>query len=102
MNMTGQIAFLAFFTMAQAPSGPQPQFAIVRSIDKAQGEVKLSQIQAVSEVVPVKSIVNGQEVTRNVVKRVMRTVEKQFSIDKGTVYDTAGKKVAAPEVWKRL
>jgi hypothetical protein len=102
--MTNQIAILVLFSLGQQamPTGPQPQFAIVRSMDKALGEVTLLQIQAVSEVVPEKTIINGVEVTRNVIRQVLRTVEKSFSIEKGTVLDTAGKKVPAAEVWKRL
>jgi hypothetical protein len=102
--MTSQIAILVVFSLGQPaiPTSPQPRFAIVRSMDKESGNVTLSQIQAVSEVVPEKIVVNGQEVTRNVTRQILKTVETQFSIEKGTVLDTAGKKVPAAEVWKRL
>jgi hypothetical protein len=102
--MTSPFALLVVFSMGQQaiPLGPQPKFAIVRSINKELGEVTLSQIQAVTEVVPEKAIVNGQEVTRNVIRSVLRTVEKTFSVDKGTVLDPVGKKVPAAELWKRL
>jgi hypothetical protein len=102
--MTSQIAILVLCSVGQPaiPVGLQPQFAIVRSIDKDMAEVTLSQLQAVAEVVPEKAIVNGQEVTRNVSRKVMRTVEWQFSLKKGTVMDPAGKKFPAEEVWKRL
>ena len=102
--MTSQIAILVVLSLGQPPipTRPQPQFAIVRGFDKALGQATLLQIQAVSEVVPEKAIVNGQEVTRNVIRQVLRTVETQFSVEKGTVLDTAGKKVSAAEVSKRL
>ena len=79
--MTSQIAILVVLSLGQQPpipNGPQPQFAIVRSFDKALGQVTLLQIQAVSEVVPEKAIVNGQEVTRNVIRQVLRTVDAIF------------------------
>jgi len=102
--MTSQITILVIVSLGQPaiPTGPQPKFAIVRGIDKTMGEVTLWQIQTVNEVVPEKAIVNGQEVTRNVTRQVLRTVETQFSVDKGTVLDATGKKVPAAEVWKRL
>lgn len=103
--MTSQLAILVVFSLGQQPAipnGPQPSFAIVRSIDKASGEVTLSQNQTVFEAVPVKEKVNGVEVTRMVTRQLVRAVETRFSVDKGTVLDTAGKKVAAEQVWKRL
>jgi hypothetical protein len=102
--MTSAFGLVVLFPLGQpaVPTSPQPEFAIVRSIDKDSGEVTLAQFQTIFEVVPEKAIVNGQEVTRNVIRQVMRVGEKQFSVDKGTVLDTAGKKVPAAEVWKRL
>src|SRR5712691_5911395 len=102
--MTSPIAILVLCSLGQQPipQGPQPRFAIVHEIDKDKGEITLLQMEAVAESVLVKSIENGQEVTKMVVRQVLRSVPRQFSFDKGSVVDTAGKKIAAAEVWKRL
>jgi hypothetical protein len=99
--MTSQISILVLLSLGQ-PTGAQPHFAIVRTINKDIGELTLGQIKAFSEVVTEKTIVNGVEVTRNVIRQKLVTVEQRFSIEKGTVLDTAGKKVPAEEAWKRL
>jgi hypothetical protein len=100
--MTSQVAILIIFSpgMQTVPAGPQPQFAIVRNIDKASGEVTLSQFMVIPEVV--QTDLSGKEGIRIVIRQVRHTLEKRFSIDKGTVLDTGGKKVPAAEVWKRL
>ena len=102
--MTSQIAILVVFSLGQPaiPTGAQPKFGIVRNINKELGEVTLAHFQTVFEVVTEKAIVNGREVTRNVTRQVPLTVEKRFSVEKGTVVDPTGKKIPAEEVWKRL
>src|SRR5260370_37231500 len=102
--MTSSVAILVLCSLGQQPipQGPQPRFAIVHEIDKDRGEITLLQSEAVSKAVSVKSIEKGQEVTRMVVRQVLRSVPHQFSFDKGSVVDAAGKKIAVAEVWKRL
>src|SRR5260370_2212196 len=102
--MTSSVAILVLCSLGQQPipQGPQPRFAIVHEIDKDRGEITLLQIEAVSKAVSVKSIEKGQEVTRMVVRQVLRSVPHPFSFDKGSGVDAARKQNAAPALCNRL
>jgi hypothetical protein len=84
------------------PDGPRPRFANVHRIDKDSGKVRLVENRISTRYEMEKIIVNGRQTFRRVGRTALRPEEFQFSVDKGTIMDTAGKKVPTADVWKRL
>src|SRR5260370_2446636 len=106
------VTLLALFSLGLAPereprnpptpNGPQPEFATVRQINEAQKVVIVSQTQVVEVPVTVTAFENGRQVTRTAYRQEYRIMERAFALDKGTIYDAAGKKVFAQEALKGL
>jgi hypothetical protein len=83
----------------RVPSRPQPEFAFVGAVDQAAGEVTIIQVRAVTITVPVPGPKGD---VRNVLRTELRTIEKKVKLDKASVSDAGGNKLAGKALWARL
>jgi hypothetical protein len=106
------VTLLALFSLGLAPerpprnpptpNGPQPEFVTVRKIIEAQKTVIVLQTQVVIVPVTVTAYKDKQPFTKTAYRQEYRLEERAFALDKATVYDAAGKKVAVQDALKRL
>jgi hypothetical protein len=87
-------------TGTRVPSRPQPEFAFVSGVDRDSGEVKLLQVHAV--VVPLHLPVPKGGIQKTVFGTELRTIQKKVMLDKASVSDAAGNKLAGKAAWARL
>jgi hypothetical protein len=88
------------------PQQPAPSFNYISALNKGTGEVRLLRAVTAPVMVPVQTTINENGVVKTVTQYqttyVTRQEETAFSLKKGSVYTTDGKKLSEADALERL